>query len=360
MSRAVPAVALLFALGLATAARAEAPSLICFGNEPFWRLDITDKGKAQFSTPDSAAVDYLGAASTLAWRKESVWRGRAVAPGGGELVAFLREGACSDGMSDTVHPYSVNVSLPDGRHFAGCCRVPDGPAAAANLQDSTWRLTRLPGFTLPAVQERNAVTVSFEGGRVHGFSGCNQFIGSYALEGGRLVLGKLGGTMMACAEPAMSLEGRFLEAFGGSLDVAVVGSTLTLMPAGGGEALQFERAAAPRLEGVRWEVTGYNNGRQAVVSPKTGTRLTVKFQGGKVSGSSGCNRFRGAFTAEGSTLKIGPLATTRKACDDAVMTQEREFLRALESATTWDVVRGMLDVHRADGERVLTARAAGE
>jgi heat shock protein HslJ len=166
--------------------------------------------------------------------------------------------------------------------------------------------------------------------------------------------------MMACPEPAMSLESHFLKVFSGPLDVALTGSTLTLTPAGGGEALQFERAAPPRLEGVRWEVTGYNNGRQAVVGPKTGTRLTVKFQGGKVSGSSGCNRFRGVFTAEGSALKIGPLATTRKACEDAVITQEREFLSALESATTWDVVRGMLDVHRADGERVLTANPAGE
>jgi len=50
---------------------------------------------------------------------------------GAELVAFLREGACSDGMSDTVHPYSVNVSLPGGRHFAGCCRVPEMPGVAA-------------------------------------------------------------------------------------------------------------------------------------------------------------------------------------------------------------------------------------
>jgi heat shock protein HslJ len=360
MNRFFRRFAFVFLLAPSAASLAAEPSLICFGNEPFWRLDLTEKGKARFSTPDSSPVDYRGAGNTLRPRNETVWRGRTAVPGGGELVALLRAGACSDGMSDTVHPYSVNVSLPDGRHYAGCCRVPDRPAASATLEDSTWRLTRLPGRTLPAVQDKSTVTVSFEGGRVHGFSGCNQFMGSYALDGRRLVLGTLGGTMMACPEPAMSLEGHFLKALSGAFGVAVAGDTLTLTPADGGEALQFERAAAPRLEGVRWEVTGYNNGRQAVVSPKTGTRLTLKFQGGKVSGSSGCNRFRGAFTAEGTALKIGSLATTRKACEDAVMAQEREFLRALESATTWDVVRGMLDVHRPDGERVLTARAAGE
>jgi heat shock protein HslJ/uncharacterized membrane protein len=360
MNKYLRALAFVCCLAPITASWAAEPPLICFGNEPFWSLDLTEAGKARFSTPDSSPVDYRGAGNTLLPRNETVWRGRAAGPGGGELVALLRAGRCSDGMSDTVHPYSVNVSLPDGRHYAGCCRVPDGPAASASLEDSTWRLSRLLGRALPAVQERNAMTVSFKGGRVHGFSGCNQFMGSYALEGGRLVLGRLGGTMMACPEPAMSLESHFLKALSGAFDVAVAGDTLTLTPADGGEALQFERAAPPRLEGVRWEVTGYNNGRQAVVGPKIGTRLTVKFQGGKVSGSSGCNRFRGAFTAEGSALNIGPLATTRKACEDAVMTQERDFLRALESATTWDLVRGMLDVHRADGERVLTASPTGE
>jgi heat shock protein HslJ len=360
MSQSVHALAFAVLLSPITASWAGEPSLVCFGNEPSWRLDLTETGKARFSTPDSAAVDYVGAAHALAWRKESVWRGRATAPDGGELVAFLREGACSDGMSDTVHPYSVNVSLPGGRHYAGCCRVPDAPAASATLENATWRLTELPGQTLPAAQDRTAVTVSFEAGRVHGFSGCNQFMGSYTLEGQRLVLGAVGGTMMACPEPAMSIESRFLKSFSGALNVAVAGNALTLTPADGGKALQFERAPPPRLEGVQWEVTGYNNGRQAVVSPRIGTRLTLTFQDGQLSGSSGCNRFHGAFTAEGFKLKIQPLATTRMACEDEVMAQEQAFLRALESATTWAIDRGMLDVHRADGERVLTASAAGE
>ena len=58
----------------------------------------------------------------------------------------------------------------------------------------------------------------------------------------------------------------------------------------------------------------------------------------------------------------GAIAATRKACAAAgVMQQEREFLAALRSATTWAIdARGMLDMHRADGERVLTAGGAFE
>ncbi|MCU0304424.1 MAG: META domain-containing protein [Thermoanaerobaculales bacterium] len=361
MNRPLWLLASLVLLFSSTVSWAGEQPLICFGTEPFWSLDLAEPGTARFSTPDSAPAEYLGAASPLAARAETVWRGRAAAADGGELVAFLREGPCSDGMSDAVHPTSVNLSLPDGRHLGGCCRVPVAPAAAsAALENATWRLTGLPSLELPSAADREAVTVRLVEGRVTGFSGCNQLMGSYTLDGETLVLGELAGTMMACPEPARSIEGQFLGAFSGTMRVVVEGDHLTLVPESGGGPLLFEREAPPRLEGVRWEVTGYNNGRQAVVGPITGSRLTLEFQDGRVSGDSGCNRFHGSFTVDGNGLTIGPLATTRMACDDETMAQEQQFLAAIASAATWDLVRGSLDIHRADGERALWAVPVNE
>jgi heat shock protein HslJ len=37
------------------------------------------------------------------------------------------------------------------------------------------------------------------------------------------------------------------------------------------------------------------------------------------------------------------------------MRQEREFLSALEATTTWSSTGKLLDMHRTDGERTLTA-----
>jgi heat shock protein HslJ len=204
------------------------------------------------------------------------------------------------------------------------------------------------------------VTVRFADGRVAGFSGCNLLMGSYTLDGTKLVLGQLAGTMMACPEPARSTEDQFLRAFSGTMQLVVEGNHLTLVPESGGDALLFEREAPPRIEGVQWEVTGYNNGRQAVVGPIARTRLTLEFRDGQVSGDSGCNRFHGPFTVAGDALAIGPLATTRMACDDETMVQEQQLLAALESAATWDIVQGMLDIHRADGERALWANRLSE
>lgn len=340
----------------ATTLAAEQP-LICFGNEPFWSLDLTTPGQARFSLPDGPATIYRGRATRIEPRKESVWRGRI--RGGGELVAFLKDGACSDGMSETVHPVSINVSLPGGAHYAGCCRVPAAPAPAATLEGANWRLLALPGQTVPG--GNGAPTARFEAGRVSGFSGCNRFMGSYTVDRDKLTVGTLAGTMMACPEPAMGVEKAFMAAFSGTLTSNVAGNRLSLTPAAGGNALQFELEPKPSLAGVKWEVTGYNNGRQAVVGPQLGTHLTVAFKDGKVSGSSGCNSFHGPFKVDGNALSIGPLATTRKWCSkEGVMEQEREFIAALQTATTWAIDRGMLDVHRKDGERVLTANQAGK
>lgn len=329
--------------------------LLCAGTEPFWSLDLREVDSARYSTPDQEAVAYAGAFRALPPRREWTWRGRA-ADADGDLVAFLRERPCSDNMSDAMHPYAINVSLPDGAHLGGCCRL----ATSASLENTTWRLVDLPGqASLPAGQG-NAITATFSEGRVQGFSGCNQFAGGYALEADRLVLGPLGGSMMACPEPAMSLEQRFLKAFSGSFAFSVTGNQLLLEPGGEEPALRFEREAPPRLDGVEWEVTGYNNGRQAVVSPLPGSRLTVSFLDGTVTGNSGCNNFHGTYSAAGKRLAIQPLASTRRACEADIMAQEQAFLAALQGAATWDIVRGMLDVHRADGERALTANAAGE
>jgi heat shock protein HslJ len=48
-----------------------------------------------------------------------------------------------------------------------------------------------------------------------------------------------------------------------------------------------------------------------------------------VDGDTGCNRFMGPLAAEGQSIRIGPLATTRRACAPALMDQERRYLVAL-------------------------------
>jgi heat shock protein HslJ len=233
----------------------------------------------------------------------------------------------------------------------------DAPPAA--LEGPLWRLTRLRGQDEQALAGLpTGITVRFEAGQAQGFGGCNQLVGSYSIERDRLTLGQLAGTMRACAPPLMTIETAFMGAFTGVLRYRVAEGRLTLAAESETDPkLVFAAAPPPRLEGIAWVVTGFNNGRQAVVSPLAGTTLTVSFQAGSVEGHAGCNRFRATYTREGRRLAVGPAATTRMQCEgEGIMEQERQFMAALESATTWAIDRDMLDLHRADGERVLLAR----
>ena len=150
----------------------------------------------------------------------------------------------------------------------------------------------------------------------------------------------------------MSIERALHAALTGTLSYAITGDRLSLT-AGSGSVVVFDKEAAATLDGTAWEVTGFNNGRQAVVGPLADTQVTVAFEKGTVSGQAGCNTFRATYSVKGSRITVGPVAATRKMCAENVMTQEREFLKALESATTWAIDAGLLDLHRADGERVL-------
>lgn len=344
-----------FVAPAAVAAAGDSP-LICFGNEPSWSVQLTTPGVARVMIPGEEPAVFRGGAVRYEVLRESLWRGSPVA--GRDLVIFLREGACSDNMSDTKHPVTARVSLPDGRFLAGCCRVPAPAARAAAtqaLEGVSWRLTGLPGSDAKALAALSRPAVArFEAGRVWGFSGCNNFTGSYALEGDRVALGQLAGTMMACPEPASSIEGAFRAAFTGSLRYALDGRRLSLTAASG-EVLTFEPEPEPRLEGVTWEVNGYNNNRHAVVSPIVGSRISFSFSDGTVAGSAGCNSFRAPYSTQGSSIKIGPAATTRRACAEDLMAQERDFLAALESAVKWSIEGNVLDMHRADKERAIRA-----
>lgn len=267
------------------------------------------------------------------------------------------------GLPDAMHPVAARVSLAGARFLAGCRLIPSAAAAegqASGIEGATWRLSHLTGLEdeqLAAV--RGGVTLRLEGGRLQAFGGCNRMAGAYSLAADRLRIGPLAGTMMACPQAQMQVENAFRTALAGDFAATVEDGRLRL--AQGSVTLTFVAEPPPRVDGVTWTVTGYNNGRQAVVSPLAGTTLTLSFDGGSVVGQAGCNGFRATAVIGDGRLDIGPIAATRKTCPgEGVMEQERQFLAALESAKTWTIERGMLDVHRADGERVLTASVSGE
>lgn len=83
---------------------------------------------------------------------------------------------------------------------------------------------------------------------------------------------------------------------------------------------------------------------------------TISFDNSlRVSGNAGCNRYFGTYTLSGPELEFGQMGSTMMACPEAVMNQERRFLRAIEQTRVvrLDPETDLLYFSDADGRDVL-------
>jgi heat shock protein HslJ len=90
------------------------------------------------------------------------------------------------------------------------------------------------------------------------------------------------------------------------------------------------------LAGTSWRLIELNGER---VAP-AGNPLTLQFaaDGSRVSGYGGCNQFSGEYAQNGASLRLGPLAYTRRACPEPDLNaQETAYFQALESTTRYSL-----------------------
>lgn len=226
----------------------------------------------------------------------------------------------------------------------------DGTSWSLKTYDVSGTATTVPAGT--------RVDATFADGKVAGSSGCNVYNAPVTISGATIKVGPAATTSMACDADRTALEQAYLGNLAKAATFSATSDTLTLYDSAGKSILVYAAAAANPLEGS-WDVTGYNNGKQAVVSPVADSTLTAIFTADQVSGSAGCNTYSGGYTIDGTTLKIGPLASTMKACaDEAVNDQEQQFLAALQNSTTFDQTGNTLTLKAAGGESQVTLAPA--
>jgi heat shock protein HslJ len=131
--------------------------------------------------------------------------------------------------------------------------------------------------------------------------------------------------------------------------VAIVALAVWLVSRSGGGG-----TPADPLAGSNWQVRSYYNPAVSggMASPLGGTQLTAEFAGAKVAGSSGCNTYSASYTVDGSSLTIGAVSSTRMACAEppGVMEQEAAFLAALQSASSFKLGTGVLQILNGQGQ----------
>ena len=115
------------------------------------------------------------------------------------------------------------------------------------------------------------------------------------------------------------------------------------------------RAVPPRQESASifdtiWVLEDIQN--QGIIDR---SHLTLQISPeGQATGDSGCNRFSGMATVEGSNISFGMLMMTRRACvAEAMQMQENKYTAAFEHVRQWRIENGLLHLMDDSGQDVL-------
>lgn len=104
-----------------------------------------------------------------------------------------------------------------------------------------------------------------------------------------------------------------------------------------------------QLDGTQWVLTSMSGS-----APVAGSSITLNLAQGNVSGSAGCNQYRGPYTANGSSLAFGAIAATKRACaEDDRNAQETAYLDALSRVKSFQVTGDRLLLMDAGGVTLL-------
>lgn len=227
------------------------------------------------------------------------------------------------------------------------------------LEGTAWIIHSLADRAMPI---GGTATLRFENGRAAGSDGCNRFMAPYSATGAAVVIGPVNAsTLRGCNPEVMRRAQAVLQAMNDARRYRIEDDRLQLLSAKGATLAVYTRQPAS-LPGTSWRVTSYNNGRQAVVSVRHGTTLTMEFGAdGRVAGSAGCNSFGAAYTADGAAVHIGPPISTKMMCavPEGVMDQEQQFLAALATAATARFEGTRLELRTAEGALAVSAELEG-
>jgi heat shock protein HslJ len=114
-----------------------------------------------------------------------------------------------------------------------------------------------------------------------------------------------------------------------AMAVFVVGFALAAC-AGTGTA---NSPATASLNGTSWTLVKIGDREQVAESPPT-----LAFDEAlSVSGFAGCNNYTGTATIEGSSISLGPLATTQMACPGAAGIAETAFMAAMNEVESFAI-----------------------
>ena len=109
------------------------------------------------------------------------------------------------------------------------------------------------------------------------------------------------------------------------------------------------------LDGTLWRLESYLNADGETVQALADVDVTATFDGGRLSGSAGCNQYGATYTRRGNKLTLELLEVTLMLCQsEPIMAQEGAYVEALSRVARYRVTGDELDLLDEDGAVVAS------
>ena len=186
-----------------------------------------------------------------------------------------------------------------------------------------------------------------EEGNISSTTDCNSILGSYEVGApGQLSFGPLASTRMAC--PGETMETVYSAALQKVESYTLENEKLTFNLNDGG-SMVFSNILADAS--WRWVRTNMNDGSSARPGSPESFVLTFSMDG-NMNTTTDCNNGKGTYSTDLHQLTFSPIATTRMACEPK--SEEQNYLRLLQNATSYDVRGNTLILYTAEGNMQFT------
>ncbi|CDM93897.1 MAG: META domain-containing protein [Limnospira sp. PMC 1291.21] len=210
------------------------------------------------------------------------------------------------------------------------------------IADSSWKLSFWSqADRLVDVVAGSEITLAFDQNGISGSAGCNRLMAGHKVHDNRLEISAVGSTRMACEEALMSQEFQFVKALEGVQEFRVNGDNLIMnyQNDSGSGFMVFSKYDEPSVNSMLnkpWRLLFWTKS-DSMIDLVADSKVTLEFAENSISGTGGCNRLIGGYEVKEQQLEINTLASTSMACEPELMTQESEFIQALEGVQEFRV-----------------------
>lgn len=173
--------------------------------------------------------------------------------------------------------------------------------------------------------------------------GCNR-MGTVAAAGellthGSLSINGLGGTQVGCQPPLRDQEEWLTTFLTSKPNWQLNGDELTLTSGGTTITLLDRKIAEPDfpLDGIRWKVVATITNADLRGGHHIPEQVWISFDGGRVTGWTGCNELSGTFTRNNTELNFSDVAITDHACTPETAALQAAILATLGPAVAYTI-----------------------